>query len=259
MLAIRIAGREILGHPRDLSHAKGLYVRPGGMQGWEGISSTRREALARAVEHGEHDTPVYLGSRVVTIDGQVIAPTEDELVHFSDSVTGLFAAGRTRVSVQNRGRTLYADGRVTLAECEDLGSSGRRLRAEFQVQIVFADPRRYGEVNTLPGDRLNPRDPDAVAASIPVAHFGNFPAYPVIEIPNAPAAYTVASPAGSYAISGATAGGTHTVDLRRGRVFRNGVEMPGVGRGSLWTVPPGAAMVHTLSAPGRVRIPNTFV
>lgn len=251
MLAITIAGREIFGHPRDLSRAKGLFVQPGGFQGWEGISNTRRESLARAVEHGEHDTPVYLGSRVVTIDGWVLAPTEDELVHLSSSVVGLLGTGRIQVTIDHRGRTLWANARVTTAECEDTGNSSPPFRAEFQLQLTFADPRRYGETNVLPET--------GVATSIPVFHRGNFPAYPVVEIPSAPASYSITSPGGVFTVSGAQAGGTHTVDMRRGRVFRNGVEMFDVGRGDLWSVPPGASWTHTLSVAGRVRILNTYV
>lgn len=251
MLEIRIAGREILAHPRDMSRPKGLYVKREGFQGWQGISNTRREALARAVEHGEHDAPVYLGSRVVTIDGWVIAQTEGDLGYESESLTGILAAGLTRVEIDHLNDTRFADGRATIAECEDRASRGRNLIAAFQLQLVFADPRRYGETLTAPRE--------GVATSIPVFHRGNFPAYPVIEIPNAPASYSITSPGGTFSVSGAVAGGTHTVDLRRGRVFRNGIEMEGVGGGNLWTVPPGARWTHTLSAAGRVRIPNTYI
>lgn len=251
MLTINIGGREILGAPREGAITEGLIVKPGGFQGWQGIASTRREALARAVEHGEHDTPVYLGSRVVTIDGWVLASSEQDLSFLSDSLTGLLAAGRTRVTIEHQGDSRWADGRVVLAECDDSGARGRLLHSEFQLQMVFADPRRYGETIVHPTT--------GTATSISVAHRGNFPAYPVIEIPAAPAAYSISSPAGTFTVAGATSGGTHTVDLRRGRVFRNGVEMPDVGHGDLWTVPPGRAMTHVLSAPGRVRILNTYV
>lgn len=251
MLAIRVAGREILGHPRDLSRANGLFVRPGGFQGWSGVANTRRESLARAVQHGEHDTPVYLGSRVVTVDGWALAPTERELVHLCESVSGLLASGRTKVTIDHRGQTLWADARTTSAECDDLGSSSSPFRAEFQLQLTFADPRRYGEEHAAPlaGSARGPW----------VSHRGNFPAYPAIEIPNAPSDYSISSPGGTFSIAGATAGGTHTVDLRSGRVFRDGVEMIDVGRGSLWAIPPGVRWQHALSVPGIVRVTDTYV
>lgn len=259
MLEISIAGRKIFGHPSDLSRAHGLYVSPGGFQGWKGLSNTRREALARAVMHGEHDTPVLLGSRVVTIDGIALAPTEYELDHLTDSFSGLLFGGKERVTVNLWGQVRFADGRVTLAEIDVLGKSAAPYQAEFQLQVTFADPRSYGETNNLPGDTLVPKNPTATATSIPVFHYGNFPGFPEVEIPNAPASYSISSPFGTYAISGATAGGTHRVILRNGRVYRNGVEMPGVGRGALWAVPPGAPTTHTLSVPGRIHMANTFV
>lgn len=261
MLEIRYVGLEIFGRPPDMSRPFGLFVRPGGFQGWEGLSAGRREALARAVQHGEHDVPVYLPSRTVTVDGWIIAPTEYELGNESDHFTGAGATGdRMPVSIHHQGKTLWAQGRRILAEADDQGiRHGSHLRSEFQAQLLFADPRKYGETATLPGDRLNPKDPAAVATSIPVFHYGSFPAFPVIEIPSAPAAYTISAGGKTFTVTGATAGGTHEVHLRSGRVYRNGVEMPGVGRGDLWVVPVGAALVHTLSVPGRVKITDTFV
>lgn len=252
VLQIHIAGREILGRPRDMSRPHGLFVTRNGFQGWQGISNTRREALARAVEHGEHDAPVYLGARVITIDGVVLAPTERELTHASESLTGLLSGQREQITIDHQGLTRWANGRVILAVAEP----GRRIRrklhaALFQVQMTCADPRRYGE------DQVSPA---AGTARAPwVSHRGNFPAYPVIEIPGAPSDYSISSPGGTFTVTGATAGGTHTVDLRRGRVFRNGVEMLDVGVGNLWAIPPGARWQHSLSVPGAVRITDTYI
>lgn len=257
MLEIRVAGLEIRGSVRSRARVRGLVVKPEGFQGWEGMSSTRREALARAVQHGEHDTPVRLGSRVVTVDGWVLGETELDVSELSDSLTGLFAAERTRVTISHKEKTLWAFGRAVLAECDDSGHDP--LTSEFQLQLVFADPRRYGDTVSLPGDRLDPPNPAATATSIPVFHRGNFPAYPVVEIPTAPAAYSISAAGKTFTVTGATAGGTHEVNLRNGRVYRNGVEMPGVGKGDLWVVPARAVVTHTLSAPGRVKITDTYV
>lgn len=259
-LEIRFDGLEILDHPRDMSHPFGLFVKRDGFQGWQGISSRRREALARAVAHGEFDMPVFLGSRVVTIDGWVLGSSEKDLGERSDSLTGIGAAGgKVTVFVEHQGKSRRADGRVLIAEAEDTGIRSGVLRAEFQLQFVFADPRKYGDTAVLPGDRLDPINRDATATSIVVGHYGNFPAFPVVEIPSAPVAYTITSPGGTFTVAGATVGGTHRVDLRNGRVYRNGVEMPGVGRGDLWAVPANARWTHALSVAGRVRIPDTDI
>jgi hypothetical protein len=248
MLEIRVDGREMTGAP--YSSGRGLVVKPEGFQGWRGLPEGRREALARAVEHGEHDVPTFLPARVVTVDGWILADSEEQLEILSDLTAGIGATGeRIKMYVTSRGSTRWAEGRRVL--CEVLDSPGESLEAEYQLQVVFADPRKYGEVNVEPKSGL--------ATTISVYSRGNFPAYPVVEIPDAPAGYSVYSPGGTFTVSGATAGGTHTVDLRRGRVFRNGVEMPDVGHGSLWAVPIGSTWVHYLSVPGRIRTPNTYV
>jgi hypothetical protein len=248
MLEIRLDGREMTGAPRSSGH--GLVVKPDGFQGWRGLPAGRREALARAVEHGEHDVPTFLPSRVVTIDGWILANSEEELESLSDLAAGIGATGnQIEMVVQARGVTRKAKGRRVLCEVED--SPGDSLETEFQLQMVFADPRKYGDINVEPKS--------GVATSISVFSYGNFPAYPVVEIPNAPAGYSVSSPGGTFTVSGAIPGGTHTVDLRRGRVFRNGTEMPGVGHGDLWAVPAGSAWTHTLSVAGLTRTPDTFV
>ena len=249
-LTIHAAGREIHGRPRDLSRPWGLFVRKDGFRGWGGLPAGRREALARAVAHGEHDVPIYLPSRVVTVDGWAIADTPKRLQRTLDQITGLGADGaKYRVSVTQWARTLWADGRRLLCEADDEGRwRGRNIYAPFQLQLLFADPRKYGELHV-----------SDLATSVPVFHYGTFPAFPMVEIPSAPAAYTITSPGGTFTVAGATSGGTHRVDLRRGRVYRDGVEMPGVGRGDLWAVPPGTQWVHTMSVAGRVRITDTFV
>lgn len=254
MLEIRFDGREMFGWSRG----RGAVVKPDGFQGWRGLPAGRREALARAVQHGEHDVPIYLPARVVTIDGVLLADSEEELEHLSDSFAGIGATGeRNRFTVDARSKVSFADGRRVLCEVDD--SPGGSLEADFQLQVLFADPRKYGDTATLPGDTLNPKNPAATATSIPVFHYGNFPAFPIVEIPSAPGSYTISAGGKSFAVSGAASGGTHQVHLRNGRVYRNGVEMPGVGKGDLWAVPPGVPLTHALSVAGRVKIANTFV
>lgn len=260
-LEIRVEGREIFGSRPPGFSRFAFIVKPNGLQGWQGLPAGRRQALARAVQHGEYDTPVYLPSRVVTIDGWLIARDESLLGDAIDSIVGIGGTGeRTAVHVKLHGRTRQATGRRMLAEAEDSGvRNGRDFYGEFQLQFVFADPRKYGDTAVLPGDRLAPPNPAATATEIDVFSYGNFPAFPVVEIPNAPAGYTITSPLGTFVVSGATAGGTHTVDLRNGRVRRNGSLMSDVGSGDLWAVPPGEQVRHTLSVPGRVRITDTDV
>ena len=110
MLEIRVDGREIFGDNRLSRY--GLFVRRDGFQGWRGLPAGRREALARAVEHGEHDVPTFLPARVVTIDGLIIGDSEERVEHLSESVSGIGATGkRMHTVVKARGATRWANGR----------------------------------------------------------------------------------------------------------------------------------------------------
>lgn len=252
-LEIVAAGHSILGAPRDLSQPWGLFVQKDGLQGWGSLSAGRRETLARAVAHGEHDVSVYLPSRVVTVDGWAIERSARKLQGQLDTVNGIGATGeREAFQVTQWGDLRRAYGRRILSEAESQGRwQGRFIHAPFQLQFVFPDPRKYGEKTMVPES--------GTATTIDVPSMGNFPAFPEIELVSPPGSYTITSPGGTFTVSGATPGAVHVVNLRNGRVYRAGVEMPGVGRGDLWSVPAGRRWRHTLSTPGRIRIADTFV
>ncbi|MCB8043630.1 hypothetical protein JM654_03825 [Microbacterium oxydans] len=107
LLEIHVDGREILGRPHDLSKPWGLFVKKNGFQGWEGLPAGRREALARAVEHGEHDLPVYLPARVVTIDGLALPLT---LHYCRNSATGSPDSARPATVSPSRSTTAGPPG-----------------------------------------------------------------------------------------------------------------------------------------------------
>ena len=78
-LEVRGGGLVIRGAPSP-SAETGLFVGRDGLQGWQGLPSRRREAMARAVCDGEFDVPVRLPARVITIDpGVILARSEFEL------------------------------------------------------------------------------------------------------------------------------------------------------------------------------------
>jgi len=252
-LTIKGLSRVVRGAP-TANHPTGLFVGPKGWQGWEGLPAGRREALARALTHGEHDVPVKLPARVLTIDGLVIADSEYQLRTLSQSVTGWGATGdRFILKVEHQGQELTAIVRRILSEADDTGRRNGLVHvSNFQTQLLAADPRKYGDTQTLPLDA-------PATTEIAVYHRGNFPAFPVVVFQAAPSAYAIETPAGRFEVDGATAGGTHRVDLRTGQVTRNGVLMPDVGRGPLWAAPDGPATIIYLSVPGQVEITNTFV
>ncbi|WP_367147227.1 hypothetical protein AB0870_08395 [Microbacterium proteolyticum] len=237
------------------SDPTGLFIGPDGLQGWQGLPARRREQLVRALGDGEHDVPVRLPARVMTIDpGVILAASTYELQRFCDQMNGWGATGvRFPLIVQQLGQTLRVTVRVIASEGVDLNRYSAGLHhGLLSAQLVAPDPRKYA---------VEQRAYPVVAAggSVLVPSRGNFPAHPVIEIPAAPASWSVSSPAGTFSVTGAPAGGTHRVDLRTGRVYRDGGWLPGVGRGRLWAVPHGTQWAHTLSAPGRVLIRDTYV
>ena len=254
ILEIRGEGRVIRGAPSP-SAETGLFVGRDGLQGWQDLPARRREAMVRALADGEHDVPVRLPARVITIDpGIILARSEFELQRWCDQMNGWGAGGgRFTLVVTHLGQTLSASVRVIASKGVDRQRrAGGFLEGSMSAQLVAADPRKYAEE----------QDPFVVAApggNVLVPSRGNFPAHPVIEIPSAPSSWTVTSPAGVFTVTGATAGGTHRLDMRTGRVTRNGVWMPQVGVGPLWAVPDGTQWAHVLSAPGRVLIRDTYV
>jgi len=235
-LEVRGGGLVIRGAPSP-SAETGLFVGRDGLQGWQGLPSRRREAMARAVSDGEFDVPVRLPARVITIDpGVILARSEFELQQWCDQVNGWGATGlRFWLVVDHLGQQLTSLVRVISAEGVDLQRrAGGMLRGSMAAQLVAADPRKYAV-------DAKPFVVGAGGGAVLVPSRGNFPATPTIETPPAPAAWSVSSPAGT------------------GGVTRNGVWMPGVGRGRIWAVPNGTQWEHTLSAPGRVLLADTYV
>lgn len=252
-LEIRGDGRVIRGAPSP-STPTGLFVGRDGLQGWQGLPARRREALVRALSDGEHDVPVRLPSRVITIDpGHVLAESEFDLRKLCDKANGWGARGnRFDLTVDQLGQMLTATVRVIAAEAYDRQRrAGGMFLGAWSATLVAPDPRKYA-----------PPVPYTVGSpggSVWVSSEGNFPAHPTIEIPDAPSSYSVSSMGGVFTVTGATGGGTHRVDLMTGRVYRNGVLLPGVGHGQLWAIPNGTQWQVFLSAPGRVIHRDTFV
>lgn len=233
-----------------------FVITPGGLKGWMSGTTIRRDEVARPSAHGAFDAPGFQSARVVSIEGAILATSEDVLERMILQLTGLLADGSTgQLTVQDdHGNATWADVRLAAQTQVDRSTTGRE--ADFQVQFWAPDPRRYGDLQSFP-----PAGASAATGSVSVFHRGNFPAHPVISIGSAPSAYEITSPAGTFSVAGAAAGGTHVVDMRTGRVTRNGVLMPGVSSGATWAVPPGDRWSHSLSVPSgfRVQLHDTYV
>lgn len=248
-LSVRIGGIHFRGYAdRD---EYGFWIGKDGWEGWETAPAARADVVARANAHGTTDSPQYLDAREVIQKGFFRARTATDLKHMSRRLSGLLAdGGAMKLTVDHGGDTTYAMARRGLGQPDVRTlSDGNLFVGEYELTYRMPDPRIYGDMNHAPKT--------GYATSVDVYHYGNFPAFSIIEIPSGPASYTVTSPWGVFTVTGATTGGTHRIDMRTGRVTRNGVHMPGVGRGAVWVTPPGPETTWTLSVSGRVLTPDT--
>lgn len=209
-----------------------------GLEGLFGGSGVRRDGVARPAQHGGYSLPGYRDPRGFKLSGLVHSESwfgqENDLNAIS-SVLG--DGGRGALTLQSEGSTRWA--MVELADsprCEVLvyGSIAR-----YQLLLRAPDPRLYGTVHTFKGSPVD------------VHHLGNFPASPVVEVVGPRAAYTVSGPGGrSVNVTQAlTAGQTHRIDFRTGRIYRNNVLQVGaLGRVNTWTIPPGRQTGMSISS-----------
>lgn len=253
MLRVNAGGVEILGRPNDLHpRVEGLFFGPDGFNGWDDGADVRRESVERPGADGEFDLPVFLGSRVFSLEGHALAWSEPELAHLRSRVTGLGAAGgRLRFSVEHQGQVLWADARLgTRPTFKDAGIRSGMLQAKFFAQFVAADPRKYGEVHDFPGGTA-------------AVNRGNFPARPQLLIGAGSGGYTVTGPDGRKVIVGTAPSAAHEIDFTNGGLYLGGVRQTGaITTYQPWTVGPGLpGTVATISGSRSLvqRVTDTFI
>ena len=232
--------------PRDYDES--FVIEPGGLTGWFGGVEPRRDEASRPLADGSFDATTFMSSRVVGIQGHILASSPAVLMSRVDQLNGLLSDGSTgRLSVQDEhGNVTWADVRLAAATKVSRLPSGRE--ATFQVQFWAPDPRRYGELRSFSNGNN-------------VFHRGNAPAFPVVRIGTGGASYDVTWQGRTFRVSGATSGGVHRIDMRTGRLTRNGVPVLGaVTRAETSALPPGARWNYSLS-PSRaftVEVHDTF-
>ncbi len=252
-LEIMLPGCRVAGRFPDSGAVPGLYVLKDGWSGWDGGVPGRREAIERPGEHGEFDLPVLRGARTITLNGVAIARDAHTLDRLCDQVTGVGADGaRFIMTVSSRGSERWARARTVTAEAVDAGVRAGWLRALFTIELVCANPRKYGTLRHFDG------------AAVQVSQRGNFPAAPTVLVEGPiTAPYTVSGPGGrSFQVTQSlSAGQSHAIDFRYGRVTRNGVQQDGViGRADTWAIPPGRPVAMSISAGTMtVQIADTFL
>ena len=251
-LTISLPGCTVTGHTPDDGPIVGFFVEADGWEGWDDGVSGRRDALPRPSAHGEFDLPVTRGPRTVTLKGQAVARNAFELGRLRSAWTGIGADGdRFPITVDHQDETLSATARTIDARFKDTGNRGRRCRAEVSLELLCADPRKYGTITEVSGN------------TVTVANRGNFPASPVVTVAGPRSGYTITGPEGrEYQVTQALAAGqTHRIDFRTGLLYRNGSPQLGaIGRAELWAIPPGRQISMAISSGSMtVSVADTFI
>ncbi|MEU4016175.1 hypothetical protein AB0E56_13030 [Microbacterium sp. NPDC028030] len=255
MLRITMGGVQILGRPLDLSpRVEGLFVGPDGFEGWDDGTEARRETIERVADHGDFDVPTFQGSRVFSIDGHAFAWSERELAHLRHRVIGVGAdGGRLKVTVEHQGQELWVWARRGGKPIfKDAGIRSGMLRGTFLVQMVAADPRKYGEVRDFP----------AGSAAI---HYGNFPATPRLMVGAGSGGYTVTGPGGRVITVNSNAPAeAHSIDFVTGGLFNGaGGRVPNaITVYQPWSIPvglPGVTATITGSRSLAQRVTETYI
>jgi hypothetical protein len=172
------------------------------LEGWDS-PEIRSEVTDREGDHGAWASPVYLGSRPITLAGTIDAPSRSLLEQ---------AMGRLRVAAG------LTDTVLTVAETVPkqavVRRSGKLLmqyitdtKASYSVMVTAADPRRYGttlqsgttNLPTTTGGLTFPitfpitLSATTVAGQINAANLGSFDTRPVLTISGPVVAPTVAA------------------------------------------------------------------
>lgn len=240
-LEIQLPGCTVRGRPVHGQPVEGFYVGKNGWKGWDDSTAGRRNAVPHPSAHGEFDQPVFRGARVVTIDGHAFARSEYDLGNLRALWTGVGADGDlVAIHARHQGEFLRAAGRVITATFNDAGYEGKLLRADVSLEMVCADPRKYGEAHTFTG------------ASVDALNYGNFPASPVIEVVGPRTGpYTITGPDGRQIVvtQSLTAGQTHRLNFADGGLYRDGVRQLGaVSVFQPWTIPAGRSVPMGISS-----------
>jgi len=251
VLRIRFGQVHILGRPLEGRPVDGLYVKRDGFTGWDDSGDARWEAIDMPGQHGQFDVPVMQGPRTVTIAGWALARTDRKLAQLRSVVTGLGAEGPLRPFIDHRGETLWANARRGgKTEFRDAGLYHGIRRAGFVLQLVCANPRKYGATRTFPGGRA-------------AFHYGNFPAVPKLIVTGSSAGgYTVTGPQGRrITVTAALTSAGHEIDLATGTLTVGGVPvLGGLTRFEPWTIPPGQSVAATTSAGSlTVSVTDTYI
>lgn len=202
-------------------------------EGWGDAPAARGESVERPDGHGDFDTPVTRGARLITMSGWCRARELAMLGHRRNELMSLLADGvQGRVEVTEYGETTWAN--VRLYGTPTFKRRGSTGYADWSLKLRAVDPRRYGAVHEYP-------------AGVAAVQYGNFPARPQLIVSGSSSGgYTVTGPNGRRIVvtRPITSGSPHTIDFATGGLFIGGVRQSrSISVYQPWTIGPGLPLV----------------
>lgn len=236
--------------PRDYDTS--YVIEPQGLSGWFGGTSMRRENVERPLAHGAFDARGYQSARLVTVQGNILASSYQQMQAMKARLTGLLADGQDAVMSVDDGHTMTT-ATVRLASLSGPDETSDDT-ASFQLQLWAPDPRRYGERRSFQG-----------GVTVTPWHRGNFAAVPRIVVESGFEGGFWLDYAGRvFEVSRRTwwSEAPIEVDMATGWVWQGGSLLRGViTRAETFTIPPAANEPLRLfgigAGSGRVRVELT--
>lgn len=216
-------------------------VENGALKGWFESPGVRRQDAPRPLGDGSFTAPTYRAGRSIAWSGLIHTTSPGEQRHALEQLAGLCEGrGLSRLSVQHESHATWAD--VQLAQAPEATVLVYGKLARYDVELWAPDARRYGELRSFTNGSN-------------VYHRGNAPAFPVVRIGTGAASYDITWQGRTFRVSGAPSGGVHRVDMRTGRLTRNGTPVLGaVVRAETSPLPPGARWSYAVSAGSGVTV-----
>jgi hypothetical protein len=230
----------------DVFHGHGFHIRD--WSGWVGSADVVRDNLKRPNTHGRFPAKQTLDAREVPAAGFLVADSFDERLHMLQQLTALTVRDSFRLQVELDGVTTWGDAH--LSEYPRIDASGVVPEAEWSAVFTFDDPLVYGDTRTFPS---------SAATSVYAYHYGSVPAYPILTVTQTGSGgYVITNESSEFRVASSVAGAVDRIDMRTGRLYRNGVLQPaGSLRRDVWNIPGGTRVLHTITGAGLLKVTVT--
>lgn len=131
----------------DTANLDGILCGLTSIDGWTNGPGIRRQRTDRLWAHGEFSERGWRTARLITITGHIRTTTRAEAAALVDELASVYADGTT-------GRFTFSDPDLG-TRWADVALEGtpktdwdRSTRIDFQMQLLAADPRKYGQAIT---------------------------------------------------------------------------------------------------------------